>query len=149
MLFRSQLFPSLAVLETVLVALGAGHDERRARRLLDEFGILDQRHTQVASLPTGLRRVVEMVCAFASSPQLVLLDEPTAGLSSVEREHFGDNVLAWRERTGVGIVIIEHDLPVLTRVCDRLVAMNLGRVIAEGRPTDVVAHPAVVASYTG
>jgi len=145
----AQLFPSLTVLETVLVALGSSHDEKRARQLLDEFGIAQYRHVQVGSLPTGLRRVLEMTCAFASSPTLVLLDEPTAGLSSTERENFGDSVLAWRERTGVGIVIIEHDLPVLTRVCDRLVAMNLGRVIANGTPAEVVNHPDVVASYTG
>jgi len=145
----AQLFPSLTALETVLVALGSSHDEKRARQLLDEFGIAQYRHVQVGSLPTGLRRVLEMTCAFASSPTLVLLDEPTAGLSSTERENFGDSVMAWRERTGVGIVIIEHDLPVLTRVCDRLVAMNLGRVIANGTPAEVVSHPDVVASYTG
>jgi ABC-type branched-subunit amino acid transport system ATPase component/ABC-type branched-subunit amino acid transport system permease subunit len=148
----AQLFPSLSVEETVLVALGRGrgsHDVSRARQLLDEFGILEHRRVTVGNLPTGLRRVLEMTCAFAARPSLVLLDEPTAGLSSVERDDFADSVRAWRDRTGIGIVIIEHDLPVLNRVCDRLVAMNLGRVIAEGRPDDVCRHPDVVASYTG
>ena len=90
-----------------------------------------------------------MTCAFAARPSLVLLDEPTAGLSSAEREDFAQNVLAWRERTGIGIVIIEHDLGILNKVCDRLIAMNLGRKIAEGRPDEVCRHPDVVASYTG
>jgi len=117
--------------------------------LLDEFGILEHRRVTVANLPTGLRRVLEMTCAFAARPSLVLLDEPTAGLSSVERDDFADSVRTWRDRTGIGIVIIEHDLPVLNRVCDRLVAMNLGRIIASGRPDEVCRHPEVVASYTG
>jgi ABC-type branched-subunit amino acid transport system ATPase component len=148
----AQLFPSLTVLETVMMALGRGrasHDAARARELLDEFGILEHRHVVVGNLPTGLRRVLEMTCAFAARPSLVLLDEPTAGLSSAEREDFAQNVLAWRERTGIGIVIIEHDLGILNKVCDRLIAMNLGRKIAEGRPDDVCRHPDVVASYTG
>ena len=148
----AQLFPSLSVEETVLVALGRGrgsHDVARARRLLDEFGILEHRRVTVANLPTGLRRVLEMTCAFAARPSLVLLDEPTAGLSSVERDDFADSVRTWRDRTGIGIVIIEHDLPVLNRVCDRLVAMNLGRIIASGRPDEVCRHPEVVTSYTG
>jgi len=146
----AQLFPSLSVEETVLVAMrNLHHDVAGARRLLDEFGIAGYRDVPVGNLPTGLRRVLEMTCAFASNPVLVLLDEPTAGLSSAEREDFAESVLTWRERSGVGIVIIEHDLPVLNKVCDRLVAMNLGRLIADGRPDEVCRHPEVVASYTG
>ncbi len=160
------LFPTLTVHETVMVALesveptqwwtsalGIRSAERDKAAAADE--IIEQmrltryaRHA-VGELSTGTRRVVEIACMLALKPRVLLLDEPSAGIAQSESEALGDLLLAIREELGTTMVIIEHDLPLLSRLCDRMVAMNLGRVIASGTPDEVRNDPAVVTSYLG
>jgi len=100
-------------------------------------------------LSTGTRRVVDLACILAQEPKLLLLDEPSGGVAQKETEALGPLLLRIRENTGCSMLVIEHDMPMVSSVCDRLVALELGRVIAEGTPREVLAHPAVIASYLG
>jgi branched-chain amino acid transport system ATP-binding protein len=119
--------------ETLVAALGLG-----------AFG------DKVASeLSTGSRRVVELGSLVAQQGEVMLLDEPGAGLAQRETEAMAPLLRRLRDATGAALVVVEHDVPLLLAACDRLVAMELGRVIADGPPADVVADPAVVASYLG
>lgn len=160
------LFPTLTLLETVMVAKeravpsrivesvsGSPSRERArnesARALVELFGLTEQAGTPVAALPTGTRRLVELACTVAMEPQLILLDEPSAGVAQAETEQLGQVLRAIRNAYGITFVVIEHDLPLLTGLCDRLVAMEVGRVIATGTPQEVQNDPAVIESYVG
>jgi ABC-type branched-subunit amino acid transport system ATPase component/ABC-type branched-subunit amino acid transport system permease subunit len=159
------LFPTLTVTETVMVAherhhggglatiLAADGGLRRRRQqaveLVDQFGLADHRDTVIASLPTGLRRLTELACAVALQPQLLLLDEPSAGISQADTESLGRVLADLHARTGMTMIVIEHDLPLLAELCTRLVAMETGKVIADGTPAEVQANELVVASYIG
>jgi branched-chain amino acid transport system ATP-binding protein len=101
----------------------------------------------VNELSTGTRRAVDLACIMAAEPKLVLLDEPSSGLAQAETEELGPVLLRVARETGCGMLLIEHDLPLITAVSDRLVALELGAVIAQGPPAEVVAHPRVLASY--
>ncbi len=160
------LFPTLTVHETLMVAqeraeptrlwtsaLGVRTAERDKAQAADE--VLERmrltryaRHA-VGDLSTGTRRVVELACLLTLEPRVLLLDEPSAGIAQSESDALGDLLLAIREELGTTMVVIEHDLPLLSRLSDRMLAMNLGRVIAAGTPDEVRNDPAVVTSYLG
>jgi ABC-type branched-subunit amino acid transport system ATPase component/ABC-type branched-subunit amino acid transport system permease subunit len=160
------LFPTLTVHETLMVAqeraeptrlwasaLGVRTAEREKALAADE--VLERmrltRHARhaVGELSTGTRRVVELACLLTLRPRVLLLDEPSAGIAQSESDALGDLLLGIREELGTTMVVIEHDLPLLSRLSDRMLAMNLGRVIATGTPDEVRADPAVVTSYLG
>jgi ABC-type branched-subunit amino acid transport system ATPase component/ABC-type branched-subunit amino acid transport system permease subunit len=159
------LYPTLSLTETVMVAeertmpsslgesLGPARREHerelRAREALERFGLTRFADTQVGALPTGTRRLAELVCAVQLRPTLVLLDEPFAGIAHAEAPRVVETLLRVRDELGVTLVIIEHDLPLLGDLCDRMVAMSAGRLIADGTPDEVRAHPEVVDSYVG
>jgi branched-chain amino acid transport system ATP-binding protein len=103
----------------------------------------------VGELSTGTRRVVDLAMTLAHRPSVLLLDEPSSGVAQRETESLAPVLLDIRDRTGAALVVIEHDMPLVTNVSDRLVAMELGRVIADGPPEEVIAHPQVVAGYLG
>ena len=90
-----------------------------------------------------------MACVLATSPSVLLLDEPSSGVAQREAEAFPALIQRIKTETGCSILIIEHDMPLITAVSDELIAMELGRVLTRGRPDDVLDHPAVVASYLG
>jgi ABC-type branched-subunit amino acid transport system ATPase component len=96
-----------------------------------------------------VRRLVELGSLVAQEPRVLLLDEPSAGLAEPETQALGRLLLRVRDRTGCAIVIVAHDVPLLLSIADRLVAMDLGRVVADGPPGEVVRHPDVVSSYLG
>jgi len=102
-----------------------------------------------SELSTGSRRVVELGSLVAQQGEVLLLDEPGAGLAQRETEAMAPLLRRLRDATGAAVVVVEHDVPLLIAACDRLVAMELGRVIADGTPAEVVADPAVVGSYLG
>ncbi|WP_238006571.1 ATP-binding cassette domain-containing protein [Dactylosporangium sp. AC04546] len=162
----ARLFATMTVLETVMTAgertapsrlvvsaLGAGLAERRkaarAAELVDLMGLSAVAHTQVGALSTGTRRMVELACLLALEPALLLLDEPSSGVSQADGVALGDLLLRIHRELGTTLLIIEHDLPLLSRLAGRLVAMDRGRVIADGAPDAVRAHPDVVRAYLG
>jgi ABC-type branched-subunit amino acid transport system ATPase component/branched-subunit amino acid ABC-type transport system permease component len=166
----ARLFPSLTVEEAVAAAcerwvavrdplsaafrLPNAQDSERAvhRRvdeLLDLLGLGDQRSTFLGELSTGTRRVVDLACLLAHEPEMVLLDEPAAGIAQREVEALAPLVRRVRDETGASLVVIEHDMPLIEAVADRLLAMDQGRVLLTGEPADVLADPSVVESYLG
>ena len=103
----------------------------------------------VAELSTGSRRIVDLACVLAHDPTVLLLDEPSCGIAQRETEALGPLLLRIRDAIGASLLVIEHDMPLLTSISDRMIALDLGEVIAEGAPAEVVHHPAVIASYLG
>ena len=103
----------------------------------------------VRELSTGSRRVVDLACVLAHRPRVLLLDEPSSGIAQREAEALGPLLLRIRAMTGASLLIIEHDVPLLTSIADRMIALDLGRVVTVGAPADVISNPAVVASYLG
>ena len=162
----ARLFPTMSVLETVMVAqeriaptslwksvLGiTGPDkkkEAKARELIEVMGLTSMINKPVGELSTGTRRMVEITCMLALEPRVLLLDEPAGGIAQSEGNALVELLHSVRRDLGVTIVIIEHDLPLLFRLADRCIAMELGGVIATGTPDEVKNHPDVVRSYLG
>ncbi|MET7425114.1 ATP-binding cassette domain-containing protein [Dactylosporangium sp. NPDC005555] len=162
----ARLFATMTVLETVMTAgertapshlltsaLGGPVAERRkaarAAGLVDLMGLSTVADALVGNLSTGTRRMVEITCLLALEPALLLLDEPSSGVSQADGAALGDLLLRVHRELGTTLLVIEHDLPLLSRLATRMVAMEGGRIIADGTPDDVRAHPAVVRSYLG
>ena len=131
-----------SVLSETLVA-------RQVDDFADRLGLTAYRDKFASQLSTGSRRIVEFGSLIAQRGDVILLDEPTGGLAQRESEALGPLLGRLRDATGATIVIVEHDVPLLVGVCDRLIAMELGSVITEGPPQEVVDHPRVIASYLG
>ena len=102
----------------------------------------------VRELWTG-RRILDLACQIAHRPTVVLLDEPSSGIAQREVEALAPLLVRLRDDMGAALVVIEHDIPLVSEISDRLVALDMGRVIASGDPTDVIVHPQVVESYLG
>jgi branched-chain amino acid transport system ATP-binding protein len=113
------------------------------------MGIEAFRSKFVRELSTGSRRVVDLACVLAHHPSVVLLDEPSSGIAQREAEALGPLILRIREALGASVLVIEHDMPLVTSVADRLVALELGHVVTTGTPDEVLSHPDVLASYLG
>ena len=163
------LFPELTVRETVQVALeGRGRtaflasalalprSRRRERaraaeaaELIDFLGLGRYADAYIADLSTGTRRIVELAGLLALDARVLCLDEPTAGVAQRETEAFGPLILEIRRELRAAVVVIEHDIPLIMSISDRVYCLELGRVIAEGPPAEVRHDPAVVASYLG
>jgi branched-chain amino acid transport system ATP-binding protein len=122
---------------------------RSALRLVEMMGLGPYRDKLVKALSTGTRRIVDLACVLIQRPSVVLLDEPSSGIAQRETEALGPVLLSLRDRLGCAMVLIEHDMPLLLGVAERVYALETGRVIAVGRPSDVVRHPEVVRSYLG
>jgi branched-chain amino acid transport system ATP-binding protein len=117
--------------------------------IIEAFGLGAYRSKFVHELSTGSRRIVDIACLVAHRPRLVLLDEPSSGIAQREAEALGPVIKQMRDDLDLTVMIIEHDMPLLAAVSDRLVAMEQGSVIATGGVSDVLEDPAVVASYLG
>ena len=167
---EARLFPSLTVDETLAVAcersvasrsmvadatrqpasyVSEAETRSRVEALIGMLGLDRYRSAPTSVLSTGTRRIVELGCLLAADPVLMLLDEPSAGVAQRETEALGPLLGRIRDHTGAAMVVIEHDVPLLAGLCDRLVAMELGSVLVDGDPEQVLAHPAVVAAYLG
>jgi branched-chain amino acid transport system ATP-binding protein len=164
------LYPSLTVAETIAVALerhlqsrdmvaaafqlpASFESELEVTAKVEELITLmrlDAFHDKLTGeLSTGTRRIVDLACVMAQEPRVLMLDEPSAGVAQRESEALGPLLLRVRARTGCSILVIEHDMPLLSSVCDRMIALELGAVIAEGPPQEVLEHPRVIESYLG
>jgi ABC-type branched-subunit amino acid transport system ATPase component len=122
---------------------------REARQIAERFGLGPWADTQTSQLSTGTRRICDLAAQVATRPKLLLLDEPTAGVAQREAEAFGPLVAGIRDELDCAILIVEHDMPLLMGLCDRMYALEAGAVIAEGTPEEIRHDPRVVASYLG
>jgi ABC-type branched-subunit amino acid transport system ATPase component len=142
----ARLFPTMSVLDTLRTA---GTTAAGAQDIVDTLGLGAYARKLVRELSTGTRRIVDIGCLLARRPAVVLFDEPSSGIAQREAEALGPLLVSIRDRTGAALVLIEHDMPLLLSVAERVVALETGRVIAEGSPKTVVKHPEVVRSYLG
>jgi ABC-type glutathione transport system ATPase component len=121
----------------------------RVDELVDLMGLDAFRNKFVAELSTGSRRIVELACILAHRPRVLLLDEPSSGIAQRETEALGPLIRRIRDQLGCSILIIEHDIPLIRSLADHMVGLDLGRVVAYGRPEEVLSDPSVVESYLG
>jgi branched-chain amino acid transport system ATP-binding protein len=151
---RVRLFGGLSVLENVMVAamsVGAGRVEAtvRAREALARMGVERWAETPATALPYGHERMVEVARAMAMRPRFLFLDEPAAGLNEDESEQLLARLAPIPAASGLGMLIVDHDMHLIMRLCHRLHVLNYGRTIAEGAPQEVRGVPEVVEAYLG
>ncbi|MDQ2648161.1 MAG: ATP-binding cassette domain-containing protein [Actinomycetota bacterium] len=167
---EARLFPSLTTAETLavarerhllsrsLVAAALGQPvaqqseedvEDKVDFLIDLMGLEAFREKLTGELSTGTRRIVELAGLLASDPSVIVLDEPSGGVAQKESEALGPLLRRVQSVTGASILVIEHDMPLLSGLCDRMIALELGSVIAEGTPAEVLADQNVIESYLG
>ena len=165
-----RLVPNLSALENVMVGGGrhhrlghiaelfglpaARHDERaqreRARDLLATFGLGAHPQRQASGFPIGSQKIIEVARALLNDPVLLLLDEPAAGLGAEDVDTLVEGLNGWtRAHPEAAVMIIEHDLELITRLCPRVAVLHFGRIIRSGRPDDVLHDDVVVEAYLG
>ncbi len=123
--------------------------EREVEELIELLNLQAFRDKFISELSTGSRRIVEIAAILAHRPNVVILDEPSSGIAQRETEALGPLLRQVRDHLDCSMLVIEHDMPLVTKLADRMFALEQGRVIVEGVPADVINHPAVVESYLG
>lgn len=164
-----RLFSSMSVLENVLIGfdrqmkysileafLNWGRFGRvesefqdRAHMLLRELGLENCAQQKATSLSYGQQRKVELARAMATAPKLLLLDEPAAGMNSAESKDLAALIFKLKEDYKIGVLLIEHDMKFVNALCDRVLVLDYGRTIFEGKLSDAVHHKEVIAAYLG
>jgi len=122
---------------------------RRAEEVIDLLDLQHYRDHHVAGLPYGKRKVVELARALCTGPKLLLLDEPSSGLNVEETEDMAWWIQDIKNELGITVLMVEHDMTLVSRVSDRVLAMNQGEVLALGSPSQVQSHPGVIGAYLG
>ena len=121
----------------------------RAMELLEVFDLVSVADYKAANLPYGKQRKLEIARALATDPKLLLLDEPAAGMNPNETEELMETIELVRKKFGVTILLIEHDMKLVSGICEYLYVLNFGRLLAEGTPSEVLSNPEVVTAYLG
>jgi len=141
------------ILSQLLFLPAARRDElvhrERAEDVIAFLGLQRYRHTLIGSLPYGVRKVVELGRALCTEPKLLLLDEPSSGLNVEETEGMGYWIEDIQKDLGITVIMVEHDMSLVSAVSNRVMALNYGRVMAVGTPREVQTHPEVVRAYIG
>ena len=121
----------------------------KAMELLDFMGLADMANTKAGSLPYGVQRRLEIVRALATDPSIILLDEPAAGMNPSETAELMNQIRRIRDTFQIAIFLIEHDMNLVMGVCEGIVVVNYGRIIAKGTPEQIKTNPAVIEAYLG
>lgn len=166
-----RLFNNMSVIKNVLISL-ANHPEYKcnllqsifrtnryyetekamraeAKEILDVFGLLNERNVLSCSLPYGKQRKLEIARAIATRPKLLLLDEPAAGMNPQETEELMRTIALIRQRYRVTILLIEHDMKLVSGVCEEITVLEFGKTLAQGDTQEVLSSPEVVKAYLG
>ena len=164
-----RLFKNMTVIENVKIAMNSQmhysvlsgicrlpssrREERkvsaRAHELLKVFGLDSDAHGLAKNLPYGKQRKLEIARALASNPKVLLLDEPAAGMNPTETNELMQTIKLIRDRFGTAILLIEHDMNFVMGICERIVVLDYGKIIAEGNPEEVRSNPKVITAYLG
>lgn len=122
---------------------------REAFELLDLFNMRDIAHIQARNLPYGQQRKLEICRALAAAPQILLLDEPAAGMNATETQELMDTIRLIRDEFELAVVLIEHDMNLVMGICERLIVLDYGQVIASGKPEEIRRNQQVIKAYLG
>ena len=121
----------------------------KVEEVIDLLDLEAYRDKIIAGLPYGVRKVAELARALCSEPKLILLDEPSSGLNVEETDDMSFWIRDINHELGITVLMVEHDMSLVNRVSDRVLALNYGRVVATGTPAEIQSHPEVVAAYLG
>ena len=148
---QTNIFRSVTVRENISRAVRFGRRgvQPGLDRLLGEFGLAERLDEQGDKLPYGLQKMLGLVMTFATGPSVLLLDEPAAGLERHERTRIDAFVRHVREVGGCSVLIVEHDMDLIRRLCPRVLVLDAGAVLADGTPAEVLVRPDVIAAYLG
>jgi branched-chain amino acid transport system ATP-binding protein len=147
---QTNTFKSVSVGENIARAVRFGRRgaPQELNQMLDEFGLAPRLSEISDKLPYGLQKMLGLVMAFAGAPKILLLDEPAAGLERVERQNVDTFVHRVRQ-AGTSVLIVEHDMDLIRRLCPRILMLDAGVLLADGPPAEVLARPDVIAAYLG
>ena len=136
-----------------LLGIGVREEEKalaeKADAILELLGLTEVRDLRVGGLSYGTLKLLELGCALATEPDILLLDEPSSGMGPEEAHQLGERLLDLRQAFGLTMLLIEHHVPLVLSVCDHVYVLNFGRLLAEGKPSVIQTHPEVVAAYLG
>ena len=164
-----RLFKTLTVLDNVLIGMHNGMEykmstsvlrlpaywkqEKEAKQealsLLSIFDMQDLAEVHAGNLPYGAQRRLEIVRALATKPKILLLDEPAAGMNPSETAELMENIRRIRDRFGIAVILIEHDMNLVMNICEGIAVLNYGRIIAKGTPEEIRKNPLVIEAYLG
>ncbi len=164
-----RLFKGMSVLDNVKIGLHNGHSysalegilrlpkyhkvekemDEKASELLKVFDLADEAETLASNLPYGKQRKLEIARALATNPKLLLLDEPAAGMNPQETQALMDTIMFVRDHFDMTILLIEHDMKLVSGICEELTVLNFGQVLAQGETSAVLNNPEVIKAYLG